>query len=188
MLHLSATEHDRDLDLVTLTEELGDLAGLGVEVATADLRAVLHLLDHDVGRLLAGLLGPLLLLVLELGEVHDPAHRWTRIRRDLDQVELHRASDVQRLGKRLDAQLRPLGVDQSNLSCTDPVVDPCLVSRCSSYFESLLNITSFLQGSRPYVATASRCLRRTRATTRKRNGRMPEHPPRRNSIEDRLRN
>ena len=46
--HLAAPEHDRDLDLVALVEELTDLAGLGVEVAAPDLRAVLHLLDGHV--------------------------------------------------------------------------------------------------------------------------------------------
>ena len=36
---LPAPEHDRDLHLVALGQELADLAGLGVEVPLADLRA-----------------------------------------------------------------------------------------------------------------------------------------------------
>src|SRR3954463_12715659 len=47
--HLSTPEHDRDLDLVALIQEVGHLAGLGVEVSTADLGPVLHLLDLHVG-------------------------------------------------------------------------------------------------------------------------------------------
>jgi hypothetical protein len=50
---LSASEHDRDLHLVALAEELGDLPRLRVEVAPADLGAVLHLLDRHVDGLAA---------------------------------------------------------------------------------------------------------------------------------------
>ena len=53
MGHLPATEHDRDLHFVALVEEVGDLASLGVEVAAADLGAVLHLLDLHVAGLAA---------------------------------------------------------------------------------------------------------------------------------------
>ena len=53
MLHLAASEHDRDFDLVPFVQELLHLLGLGLEVTHADLRPVLHFLDHDVGALLA---------------------------------------------------------------------------------------------------------------------------------------
>src|SRR5690606_4542369 len=74
VVHLAAPEGQGDLHLVALGQELLDLAGLGVEVAAADLGAVLHLLDADVARLAAGLLGLLRRLVLVLAIVHDTAH------------------------------------------------------------------------------------------------------------------
>ena len=76
VLHLSAAEHDRDLDLAAVAQERFHLAGLGGEVTGTDLRPVLHLLDQNVGRLPARFLGPLGLFVLELPVVHDPADRW----------------------------------------------------------------------------------------------------------------
>ena len=98
MLHLTTTEHDRDLDLVTLAEELFNLSGLGVEVAGPDLGPVLHFLDRQVRGLLPRFLGALIGFVLELAVVHDPANRWVRPICDLDQVESGSPSDVERLG------------------------------------------------------------------------------------------
>jgi hypothetical protein len=77
---------------VTLTEELLDLAGLGVEVALSDLRSVLHLLDRDAAALAPRLLGPLGFLVLELAVVEDLADRRVGVRRNLDEVEVELAA------------------------------------------------------------------------------------------------
>ena len=95
MLHLAPAEHDRDLDLAAIAQELLDLAGLGVEVAGTDLGPVLHLLDQHVGRLLARLLGPLGRLVLELPVVHDPTDRRIGLVGHLHQVKAHVAGDGQ---------------------------------------------------------------------------------------------
>ena len=86
---LASTEHDRDLDLVTLIQELLNFASFGIEVTTANFRAVFHLLDHDIGGLLAGLLVALLQFVEILRVVEDLAHRWVGHRRDFNKVELH---------------------------------------------------------------------------------------------------
>ena len=91
---LAAAEHDRDLDLVTLVEELGDQARLGVEVPRPDLRPVLHLLDAAALGLAPRLLGLLGLVELELPVVHDPAHGRVRRRRHLDEVEVHGPSEL----------------------------------------------------------------------------------------------
>src|SRR5581483_9471698 len=88
MLCLPEPEHDRHLHLVTLAEELLDLAGLRVEVAVPDLAPVLHFLARNVGALAAGVTLALGLLVLPLAVVHDPADRGVRLSRHLDEVEV----------------------------------------------------------------------------------------------------
>ena len=139
MGNLATAEHDRDLDLVPFTEELTDLAGLGVEVTAADLRAVLHLLDDDCLRLLPGLLVPLALLVHPLGVVEDLAHRRTGHRRDLDQVEFELSGQLEGFGQRLDAELRPVGTYQTYLASANPLVATRLVSGGRGYPASLLS-------------------------------------------------
>ena len=138
MGHLTASEHDRHLHLVAPVEELGHLAGLGVEVATADLGPVLHLLDGDVGRLAAGLLVPLGVLVLPLAVVQDLAHRRIGHGGNLDEVEIGLPGDVKRFGEGLDAQLPTLRIDQTHLARPDAIVDPNLVVNRCGYAASLL--------------------------------------------------
>ena len=85
---LAAAEHDRDLDLVLLVQEALDVALLGLVVVVGDLRAQLDLADVDLLLVLAGLLGLLLLLVLVLRVVEQPADGRARVGGDLDQVEI----------------------------------------------------------------------------------------------------
>ena len=87
MLHLPTPEHDRDLDLAAVAQERLDLPGLGGEVARTNLGSILHLLDQNVGRLLARFLGPLGLFVLELPVVHDSAYRRIGLVGHLHQVQ-----------------------------------------------------------------------------------------------------
>ncbi len=126
MVHLAASEGQRDLHLVALGQEVLHLAGLGVEVAPSDLRAVLHLLDDDVAGLAAGLLGLLRRLVLELAVVHDAADGRVRLGGDLDEVEIELPGEGEGFGQRLDADLLPVVSHQSDLSSPDPIVDPGL--------------------------------------------------------------
>src|SRR5664280_1499456 len=123
MEHLTSAEHDGDLDLVALLEELGNLSGLGVEVTRADLRPVLHLLDPYVDRLAPRLLGPLGCIELEFPVVHDAADRRVGARCDLDEIEIELAGNSQRLRKRLDAKLLSVGIDQAHFTGADTVVD-----------------------------------------------------------------
>ena len=127
MEDLSATEHDGDLDLVTLVEEFGHLSGLGVEVAGTDLRPVLHLLDPYVDGLASRFLGSLCRIELELAVVHDSAHRWIRQRGYFDQVEVELAGDVQRFREQLDTKLFSIGVYQAHFASADSIVDPGLI-------------------------------------------------------------
>ena len=133
MLHLASTEHDRDLDLAAISEELLDLAGLGVEVAGTDLGPVLHLLDHHVCRLLTRLLGPLGLFVLELPVVHDPAHRWIGLVGHLHEVQAQIAGDGEGVGQGTYAELLSIWGDQTYTLGTDAVVDPWFLTAWRCY-------------------------------------------------------
>ena len=137
MEDLTATEHDRDLDLVALLEELGHLAGLGVEVAGPDLGPVLHLLDPYVDGLALRLLGPLRLVELVLAEIHDAADGRVGPGGHLDEVEVEVAGDGQRLGQELDAELLPIGIDQAHLAGTDAVIDARIGGGAGCYSTSL---------------------------------------------------
>ena len=141
MEDLAAAEHDGDLDLVTLLEELGHLPGLGVEVARSDLRAVLHLLDPYVDGLAPGLLGPLGLIELVLAEVHDAADRGVGPGGHLDQVEVEVTGDGQRLGQQFDAELLALGVDQAHLTGADAVVDAGIVGGDGGCYSTSLPVS-----------------------------------------------
>ena len=109
---LAPPEHDRDLDLRPLVEEADDVALLGVVVVNADLRPELDLLDLDLGLVLAGELGLLLLLVAVLAVVHHLGDGRIGLRRDLDEVEALRLRVLARLVRRLDPELRPVVVDE----------------------------------------------------------------------------
>ena len=144
VLHLSSSEHDRDLDLASLAEEPLDLPGLGGKVADPDLGPVLHLLDQDTGGLLSGLLGLLGVLVLELPVVHDPANRRVRLIRHLHQIQAQFLGHGQGFVERPDPDLLTVRCDQSNLTGQDLLVDPGfpVCGRC--YCPSLLCVTHAL--------------------------------------------
>ncbi len=133
MGHLATAELHRHLDLVPFVEELVDLAHLRVEVASADLRLELDLLDGDVRRFPAGLLGLLGFLVAELPVVHDPAHRRVGHRRDFDEVEVEFLGHPQRIGNWLDPELVAVRTDEADLTGTDAVVDPVLSALWRGY-------------------------------------------------------
>jgi hypothetical protein len=69
---------------------------------------------------------------LELAVVHDPAHRWIRGSRYFDKVEVQISGYLQRFVKRADAELFPVGVDETNFASSDAIIDPWLVGggRC----------------------------------------------------------
>src|SRR5574340_799892 len=71
--HLTAAEHDRDLDLRASFQEAHDVLLLGLVVVLVDLRSELDLFDLDPSLVLAGLLCLLFHFVLVLAVVHDLA-------------------------------------------------------------------------------------------------------------------
>jgi len=80
------------------------------------------------------------LIELELPVVHDPTHWRIRRRRNLDEVEVEVPSDQQGFGKRLDTQLAPVGVDESDFTGTDSVVDTVLNRAWRGDLASLLYV------------------------------------------------
>ena len=92
--HLPTPEHDRELDLEPSPRKRSTCFILVVVVVAVDLGPELHLLDDDVRRLPPRLLAPLLLLVLVLAVVHDPADRRVGLVGDLDEVEALLSGDL----------------------------------------------------------------------------------------------
>src|SRR5215211_4812634 len=121
---LATTEHDRHLDLVVLSQEALDMALLRLVVVVGDLRAQLDLTDVDLLLMLACRLGPLLLLVLVLRVVEQPADRRLGLLGDHDEVEIRLSRLGERLVARQNPDLLPVGADQPYLGGIDLLVDP----------------------------------------------------------------
>src|SRR5215475_10067701 len=122
MGHLAAAEADRDLDLVALLQKPAEVAQLDRVVADVGGRSELELLDLDLLRLLSGGVRFLLLLELELAEIHDAADRRVAVRLDLDEVEAGFLCHGQRFVAREDAYLLSLGADHAHPRNSDFVV------------------------------------------------------------------
>jgi hypothetical protein len=118
-------EHDRHDDLVLVHQERLRLIHLELDVVLAGLGAEADLLD--LGVVDVRLVVLLLLLVLELAEVHDPADGRLLVRRHLDEVEARLPRQVQGLVRGDDAQLGAVGPDHADRSDPDLVVDAVLL-------------------------------------------------------------
>ena len=119
----ATSEHDRHLDLVAALEEALDVALLGAVVMRVDLRSELDLLDDRVDLVLARFPGLEGGFVLVLTEVHELGHRGTRHGRDFDEVEIGLGSQAQGVLDADDANLLPIGSDQTHLGDPDALVD-----------------------------------------------------------------
>src|SRR5690348_12561197 len=119
---LAAAKEDRRLHLVAVLEEALDVLLLELVVVLVDLRPELDLLDVD--HLLVLLRGPraLLLLVLVLAEIHDPADGRHGRGRNLDEVEALRPRQRERLRRRHDAELCAGVVDYPDFPYPDAFV------------------------------------------------------------------
>src|SRR5688572_3921215 len=121
--HLAAAEEDRRLHLVAVSQEALDVLLLEVIVVLIDLRSELDLLDLDHPLVLLGLPRSLLLLVLVLAKIHDPADRRHGRRGDLDEIEPFLASNGERLRRWHDPELLSGIVDDTDFANTDAFVD-----------------------------------------------------------------
>src|SRR3954471_7135597 len=122
--HLAPSEHDRHLHPRSRLEEPLDVPLLRVVVVRVDLRAELDLLDLDPRLLLARFLLTDVPLVLELSVVHDPRDGWSRLRGDLNEIQIELLCAPKRLLRGHDPDLGTVGPDESDLWGPDPVVDP----------------------------------------------------------------
>ena len=124
---LAAAVAQRDLALVAVfLDEAAQVAHLDRVVAFVGAGAELHFLDFDDLLLGLGLGGALLLLVLELAVVHQPADRRIGLGDDLDEIDVGLAREAQRLGDADDPQRLVLGAVQAYLGCHDLPVEAVL--------------------------------------------------------------
>jgi hypothetical protein len=72
------------------------------------------------------------LLVPEPAVVHDATDRWHRIRRNLDEVETPLLGHRERLTQRDDAELTATLVDETDVACSDTIVDAKTISDLST--------------------------------------------------------
>jgi hypothetical protein len=136
--HLAAAELERDLDLVSVLEERGQMPNLRVEVTLADLWPELDFLHRDLCGPAPRLLGLLGLLVTELAVIHDSTDRRVRTRGHLNEVKVEASSHAKCLGDRLDPQLISFRPYESNLAGPDSIIDPVLIALRRCYDVSLL--------------------------------------------------
>src|ERR1700722_3586222 len=120
---LAATEHDRHLDLVALLEEPLDVTFLSPVVVRVNFRADLDFLDDGLSLVLTRFPGFERRLVLELAVVHQLADRWSRGRRDFDQVEVCFLSKPEGVGNRHDPYLLTRWAYQPYFRYPDTLVD-----------------------------------------------------------------
>ena len=121
--HFAAAEENRRLDLVAVFNEALDVVLLELVIVLVHLRAELDFLDLDHLLVALRFAGPLLLLVLILAVVHDPADRRHGGRRDFDQVEAFLSGKDESLGRRHDAELLPRVVDYADFTDSNPLID-----------------------------------------------------------------
>jgi hypothetical protein len=89
-----------------------------------DFRAKFDFFDVDDLLMLSRLASPLLLLILVFAEIHDPADRRDRRRRDLDEIQSLLLRDGECLRRRHDAELLAIIVYDPNLPNPNALVDP----------------------------------------------------------------
>ena len=106
-------EEHGELHLVSGIEETLGPIHLDEPIVVIRLRPESHLLEYVLSAVRFPL--PLSLDVLELPVVHDPAHRRTIVGRHLDEVHPDFTSQSKRLGRRKEASLLTVLVDQPDL-------------------------------------------------------------------------
>src|SRR5437762_308239 len=133
--HFAAAEEDRGLHLVAVFKKALDVLFLELVVVLVDFRPELDFLDLDDLLVPPRLAGPLLLLVLILAEIHDPADWRGRRRGDFHEVEPLLPGDGKRLRRRHDAELLSGVVDDADFADADTFVDPHAIVAARSSVE-----------------------------------------------------
>ena len=123
MSHHAAAEANRDLDPVSVLQELQSALDLGVEVVGVDAGTHTNLLDFNHPLILLGFLFPLLLIEAELGIVHNFADRGDSIGGDLYQVQALLLGQSVGLLSGHNAQLRAVFADDAKLLILDFLIE-----------------------------------------------------------------
>ena len=123
MRNRTLAEPDGNLQLVAGLQEFDSLVDLCVEIVGINRRKHTDFLDLHNLLVLAGFLFPLCLLKAELAVVHDPAHRRSRLGRDLDQIQILVIGNLLRFLCGKHTQLCSLIVDYQHLTVPDLFVD-----------------------------------------------------------------
>lgn len=122
-------EHDRDLDLVSLLQQLGRGPRFEVHIVVIDLGLHAHFAELNVLLVLLGFALFLGLFVLEPAKVHEPRDRWAGLCCHLHQVYFTLARHLQRICGPHNADLAAFLVDHTQFRYADAFVDPRLGRR-----------------------------------------------------------
>lgn len=123
VVHFAAAELDRHPDFVSLQKPAAGIVHLEAAVGFVRLRAQADFLDLDLGLgflCLAVLFGP---FVDKLAVVDHTADGWIGVRRDLDQVQLGVACDLQGLADRYNTDIAAIRPDQADLRDADALIN-----------------------------------------------------------------
>jgi hypothetical protein len=118
VLHFAAAKRDSDLNFVVVFEELACLSGLGVHVVVIRFRPKANLLQLLLANF-AGLVSLLRGREPQFAIIEDSANRRSLVGCYLDQVQASLPRFLKSLKSRHNAQLFPLGADQTDRADAD---------------------------------------------------------------------
>lgn len=121
--HFPASEKHVHLYFVTFLQEGARTSNLCIDVMRIRFRSYPDLLENDLMLLHLGLVFLLLLLILELAEVHDLADRRFCIRGDLYQVQVSFSCHGLGVIQGYDSDLFPVLINNSNFSRCYLIID-----------------------------------------------------------------
>lgn len=127
--HFTTSELQRNLDFVTIREELDNMTNLRVEIALADLRSEFHFLHRNVRCLLSSFSRSLRLLVSKLPVVHDAANGRTCQRSNFHEIEIEFTCEAESFREGFDPQLGAIWSDHTYFTSTNAVIETRFIRR-----------------------------------------------------------
>ena len=123
MGHLAATELERELDLIAISQEVLGVLDLDVQIVLANFDGLeLNLLELSATDAGARFVGLLLLLIAPLAVVHDLTDRGAGSRGDFDEIQTGLAGTAQRLIGGRGAEFVVFLIDQEDRGDADLLV------------------------------------------------------------------
>src|SRR6185436_6165895 len=136
MRNLTPAKVNRRFHLVSVVENSHGVVLLKIVVVLVGARSELYLLDGDKSLFGFCLFLFLLLLVLKLAEVDDPADRGLSLWRNFNQVQSLAPSNLDRLLRRHNSELGAVLIDHTHFADAYALVDSNRRSTVSSVSES----------------------------------------------------